>query len=179
MEYLTRKNMADLWERLVKVGARICVSEQVYCTDAGIQYQRERSKAEHLMWDEMRSQPHMSHFMPEYRVDGKYLDFADPYAKIAIEIDGKEWHNAEKDAKRDAEIEALGWKVYRLKAGTLWRCYDDVFKEHFGFDIEDSQLRNEIQYEDVEKFHELYRDKEATCFCRWLSDTHYSESNYG
>lgn len=57
---------------------------------------------------------------PQYPVIRFFVDFADPVRHLAIECDGKEWHDAERDAKRDAEITALGWTVRRF---TGRQCY--------------------------------------------------------
>jgi very-short-patch-repair endonuclease len=58
-------------------------------------------------------------FLPQIPALNYFLDFADPFKKIAIECDGKEWHDAEKDAKRDARLKAEGWTVYRIPG---WKC---------------------------------------------------------
>jgi very-short-patch-repair endonuclease len=44
---------------------------------------------------------------------GKYFpDFV--IGNVIIEIDGEHWHNKEKDAARDKELEELGYKIYRI-----------------------------------------------------------------
>jgi very-short-patch-repair endonuclease len=35
---------------------------------------------------------------------------------VLIEIDGEYWHNQDQDAKRDAELNKLGFSVIRIKA---------------------------------------------------------------
>lgn len=52
---------------------------------------------------------------PQYPVRGYFVDFGNPLAKVAIECDGAAYHqDHEKDAKRQALIEDLGWTVYRI-----------------------------------------------------------------
>jgi very-short-patch-repair endonuclease len=52
---------------------------------------------------------------PQYPVGRRFVDFGNPVAKVAIECDGAKFHqDKEADAKRQGEIEALGWTVYRL-----------------------------------------------------------------
>lgn len=47
---------------------------------------------------------------------GYSIDIAIPDLMMAIEYDGSYWHqNSEQDAKRQKEIEALGWKFLRYK----------------------------------------------------------------
>lgn len=52
-------------------------------------------------------------FAHQLKVGKYYPDFV--IDKTIIEIDGKRWHNKDKDAKRDAELTALGYKVYRIQ----------------------------------------------------------------
>lgn len=53
-------------------------------------------------------------FLPQIPALRFFLDFADPFKKIAIECDGKAWHDAEADARRDALLMADGWTIYRI-----------------------------------------------------------------
>lgn len=53
-------------------------------------------------------------FYPQYPVGRYFVDFADPVRRIAVECDGKQWHDAVKDAARDAELRDLGWTVHRF-----------------------------------------------------------------
>lgn len=53
-------------------------------------------------------------FFPQYPVGRYFVDFADPKKWIAIECDGKMWHDAEKDTRRDEELAGLGWSVIRF-----------------------------------------------------------------
>jgi very-short-patch-repair endonuclease len=52
-----------------------------------------------------------------------YLDFAIPSKMIAIECDGKAYHStpAQKrhDARRQAELESLGWTVIRFTGSAI------------------------------------------------------------
>lgn len=55
-------------------------------------------------------------FRQEYGIGRWSIDFAIPGQMIAIEADGVYWHSitAERDVKRDAELERAGWRVVRL-----------------------------------------------------------------
>lgn len=84
-------------------------------------------------------------FLPQIPALNYFIDFADPFQKIAIECDGKEWHDAEKDAKRDARLAEDGWTVYRIpghKCKRLLKLPTDLLadKEHAGY-TEDEALR--------------------------------------
>lgn len=54
-------------------------------------------------------------FFPQYPVGRFFVDFGDPWTKVAIECDGAQWHNAEKDAARDKALREIGWITHRIK----------------------------------------------------------------
>ena len=56
---------------------------------------------------------------PQFPAGRFFADFANPHTSQIIECDGKEWHNAEKDKRRDAELREIGWSVLRIPG---WRC---------------------------------------------------------
>lgn len=62
-------------------------------------------------------------FYPQFPVGKYYIDFADPFEKIALEIDGK-IHQEQEVALRDAEktkfLNSKGWKVIRIPG---WKTY--------------------------------------------------------
>jgi very-short-patch-repair endonuclease len=68
---------------------------------------------EQSLWSEIRYEGAVLY--PQHPV-GRYLvDFGHPVARVAVECDGWRWHqDSERDAARQREIEAFGWKVYRL-----------------------------------------------------------------
>lgn len=52
---------------------------------------------------------------PQYPVEGVFVDFANPVAKVAIECDGAAYHQDKaKDAARDKRLTDAGWTVYRI-----------------------------------------------------------------
>lgn len=53
-------------------------------------------------------------FYPQYPVGKFFVDFGDPVARLAIECDGKKWHDAKRDAERDAQLGEHGWTVKRF-----------------------------------------------------------------
>lgn len=69
-------------------------------------------------------------FYPQYPVGRFFVDFANPVAKVAIECDGKRFHQDwQKDAARQEEIEAMGWMVYRISGKQCMTDYDDEKRE--------------------------------------------------
>lgn len=67
---------------------------------------------------------------PQYPVDKYFLDFGNPFVKVAIECDGREFHqDKEKDKARDERLLSLGWTVYRVPGSDCvrpvhWQYYD-------------------------------------------------------
>lgn len=85
---------------------------------------------ENSVWCDIRSTG--IPFMPQYPAGNYFLDFADPVNKIAIECDGKEFHDKQKDKKRDAELSKSGWTVYRLTGAECNRLFEhDIFDSEF------------------------------------------------
>lgn len=56
---------------------------------------------------------------PQLPVGRFFVDFGNPVAKIALECDGKQWHDPIKDEARDRILADMGWTVYRAEG---WRC---------------------------------------------------------
>ena len=87
-------------------------------------------------------------FLPQLPVLNYFIDFANPFTKIGIECDGKEWHNAERDAFRDSRLEKEGWTIYRIPGWQCnkvmdepWEAYPDLPREEF-----DSERRAKQEY---------------------------------
>jgi len=59
---------------------------------------------------------------PQYPVLNYFLDFADPWTKVAVECDGKAFHtDAARDGARDALLRKQGWIVVRVSGKAIWR----------------------------------------------------------
>lgn len=68
---------------------------------------------EMALWCDIRSENLVLY--PQYPVGRFFVDFGNPVAKVAIECDGAAFHtDARKDANRDAELRAMGWKTFRI-----------------------------------------------------------------
>lgn len=53
-------------------------------------------------------------FVPQHHIGRYWVDFAIPSHRLAIEVDGAYWHDAERDAVRDHNLSAMGWSVVRF-----------------------------------------------------------------
>lgn len=71
---------------------------------------------------------------PQYPACGYFLDFANPFKKIAIECDGKDWHeNTEskiRDYERDMELACDGWIIYRIKGHECNRITENPIEKY-------------------------------------------------
>ena len=67
---------------------------------------------ESALWNEIRC--YGLPFYMQYPVGRRFVDFGDPYMRVAIEADGKAYHSPEKDGAKNAELLAEGWRVFRI-----------------------------------------------------------------
>lgn len=82
-----------------------------------IDWTMEFSPIEDIAWAHIRELG--LRFWPQYPIDRFFVDFADPVQRIALECDGKAYHDAAKDAKRDDILRSLGWRVIRMTGRSL------------------------------------------------------------
>jgi DNA helicase II / ATP-dependent DNA helicase PcrA len=53
---------------------------------------------------------------------GRYrADFAFPSHRLIVEADGRDWHDAQRDAARDVHLEQLGWSTIRFTGSEIYR----------------------------------------------------------
>lgn len=77
---------------------------------------------EAALWQDIRSVGAV--FYPQFPVGRFFVDFGNPVACVAIECDGAAYHkDIDRDDVRQREIEAHGWRVYRL---TGRECFTDT-----------------------------------------------------
>lgn len=102
-------------------------------------YQREQRQGlppmtpiEQRLYDAMRAAglaPRVQYGVSRFRVD-----FAFPEVGLAVEADGRAWHDAARDARRDARLGALGWEVTRFSGSEIVRdaarCASSVSAVH-------------------------------------------------
>lgn len=51
---------------------------------------------------------------PQFPVGNCFIDFADPYRKIGVELDGREFHEESRDRARDMKLWSQGWRIFRI-----------------------------------------------------------------
>lgn len=90
--------------------------------DASAQYQRgmvdpyvvnwQFTAIEEIAWHSLRGLG--LPFYPQVPVDRYFVDFASPYFRLGIELDGVEYHNEDRDDKHDTTLMRHGWTIFRI-----------------------------------------------------------------
>lgn len=98
------------------------------------------------LWQDIRCTGRM-HMLPQYPVGPYFLDFANPKHKIGLEADGKDYHDTERDRRRDQHLwDAFGWRVFRVTGAECFRVrpspadYERDVWEETGFDPSDDDV---------------------------------------
>lgn len=69
---------------------------------------------------------------PQYPVGKYFVDFGNPFVKVALECDGYEYHlDKEKDNARDYKLSELGWRVYRIPGKDCRRPVNPDYYEYY------------------------------------------------
>ena len=66
--------------------------------------------------------------LPQFCVQGYYVDFAFPEIRLAVEADGAAYHRdarQQHDQKRDWILRRYGWRVMRFHGATIYRKPDN------------------------------------------------------
>lgn len=68
---------------------------------------------------------------PQFPIEKYFIDFADPFNRIAIEVDGRQWHinRIDQDHKRDDKLQSKGWSVYRIPGKYTYKTKQDFLNE--------------------------------------------------
>jgi len=65
----------------------------------------------------------------QYGIDRFRVDFAFVPERLVVEADGRAWHDAERDAARDAHLMTLGWTTIRFTGSQIYRDVDTVIAD--------------------------------------------------
>lgn len=71
------------------------------------------SPIEEIAWNSIRTQG--VPLYPQFPLFNYFIDFANPGLRIGLEIDGKDFHDEQKDRERDYYLSEYGWKIFRVK----------------------------------------------------------------
>jgi very-short-patch-repair endonuclease len=109
---------------------------------------------EAAMWSEIRCS-RLPTFWPQLPVGRFYVDFGNPALKVAIECDGKQFHDPIKDAARDVEMSKMGWTVFRIDGAGCLKLRD--YSEERD-DAVEARLRGDYRQAGYEYADELIED---------------------
>jgi very-short-patch-repair endonuclease len=87
------------------------------------------SPIEYMAWASIRS--HYIAMYPQFPVFNHFIDFANPYLRIGLELDGKAYHDPVKDKIRDEMLFEFGWRIFRVTGSEANRAFKtiDVIQE--------------------------------------------------
>ena len=94
-----------------------------------IDFTRHFTPIERDAWNTIRSSRIILY--PQYPVLNYFLDFGNPYLKIGLEMDGKEFHNTEKDRIRDTKLLKEGWKIFRVTGSEAVRVIHETPRNEY------------------------------------------------
>ena len=97
------------------------------------------TKIEQMVWSDLRCAG--VNMWPQYPVGRRFVDFADPKKRIAIECDGKDWHDEQSDYERDLELAEMGWIVFRIPGSACMRTLTSSFEEFDEYETENERKR--------------------------------------
>lgn len=161
-------------KKMKKYWASLSLEERRKYTLCGRMAIQKPSKPQRELYNQIKQ--HYPTAELEFFVDNKFLDIAIPELKINIEYDGEYWHRntQEKDARRDRELQKLGWRTLRVREGEEFRIEQlcnlieiQYETKSFVFDIDGIVAKVppipdcEIQHDKYnERFHEFYKKSE-------------------
>ena len=65
----------------------------------------------------------------QYGIGSFRVDFAFSDRQLAVEADGRAWHDAKRDAERDRRLRAHGWETVRFSGSQIYRDADAVVEQ--------------------------------------------------
>ena len=84
-------------------------------TERARELRRDMTKAEWLLWRELRSAAMGASFRRQHPIGPYFADFCCPSLKIVIELDGSQHaDNVERDRRRTAHLNQQGYEVLRF-----------------------------------------------------------------
>lgn len=148
--YHNAKNQVERWGAIRGYYAYLdpqidtCPADEWAVEPSGFSLNLHFTPIERIAWEMIRE--HRVVAYPQYPACGYFLDFANPKAKFAIEMDGKQWHDPARDAIRDARLIFNDWTVYRIKGAECYLEMPDLsaLYESFEGDTENEEYQEAI-----------------------------------
>lgn len=103
---------------------------------------------------------------PYYPVDDLFVDFANPFSKIALLIRYKQTNILEFESKIEY-LRSRGWKVYTLESKSVqFSAMDLYLMEQVGSEFDFENMTSE----DREQFYERFMSVNSECFAEWIKN---------
>lgn len=99
---------------------------------------------EYRAWCSIRCKGAGMVFYPQYPALNYFLDFANPKKKIAIELDGKNYHDPKRDRDRDRALREIGWTVYRITGSEMSKSNYMDFSDCTADGLSEDESRDHI-----------------------------------
>lgn len=132
LEISNQENLSDFFQS-VKIFYNLNMDYLMHCCENGrwFDFNPEpflMSPIEKIAWQSIRLQRKIQLY-PQFPIANYFVDFANPFHKIVLELDGKDFHDERKDYKRDDVLKDLGWKVFRIKGSECMRSAEFDFSQ--------------------------------------------------
>jgi hypothetical protein len=124
------------------------------------------------MWGIIREIP--MGLYPQYPVMQYFLDFADPYRRIAVFIEEKtRWESDEIDYQ-DRLLITHGWKIFRIPIKVADTYESDLLPEYL-IDVYDLGAKSKEQLLERKTWDDELSKKTIDGFLRWLKNTYFKK----
>lgn len=111
-----------------------------------VDWSRYFSPIESMAWMSIRN--HYMALYPQYPVFNYFIDFANPYLRIGLELDGKDYHDPKKDKIRDEMLWRYGWRIFRVTGRECVAKFltMDQIDEAFSYTGDESERDSKIRH---------------------------------
>ena len=103
------------------------------------------TEIEFLAWCSIREKGRIVLY-PQFPVENYFIDFANPGLKIGLELDGKDFHDKEKDRQRDLNLKSKGWTIYRISGREMCRTNYTTITELDYNEISEREIQEKLSY---------------------------------
>ncbi len=83
---------------------------------------------------------------PQFPLFNFFIDFANPYHRIGLEMDGKDYHDSDKDTERDNFLAEYGWRVFRIPG------HETMTKFKLPIELEEQGITGESKEREIENW---------------------------
>ncbi len=138
--FIRQMYMEMMPDIIAKAKNEVCIPINPYFLDWSTHF----SPIEYNAWISIRAT--RIALYPQFPLFNYFIDFANPYSRIGLELDGKNYHDEKKDKERDNMLYDFGWKIFRVKGSETHTEYKDITEIESDF----AEYRDESQrYQDL------------------------------